>query len=99
MTDPSPAPGTIRYLCPVECGWHHDRPPLPDTWIPVQIAAETAAEAVQLMSAEAVRQDFERVELALREHLATHTTEEFVRTIQELRGEVGALKRAPAVAS
>ena len=23
----SPVAGTTRYLCPLECGWHHDVPP------------------------------------------------------------------------
>jgi hypothetical protein len=47
------------------------------------------------MAGEAVRQDFEHVEQALREHLGTHTTEQFVRTIQGLRAEVAALRERP----
>lgn len=90
----TPVAGTTRYLCPLECGWHHDRPPFPDTWIPEHITTPIAPEAIQRMAAEMLRQDADRTETALREHLATHTTEQFVRTIQELRAEVARLKHA-----
>ncbi|WP_406444516.1 hypothetical protein OHB14_36640 [Streptomyces sp. NBC_01613] len=90
----SPVAGTTRYLCPLECGWHHDRPPFPDAWIPAHATTPIAPEAIQRMASEALRQDAEQTEVALREHLATHTTEQFVRTIQGLRAEVARLKRA-----
>jgi hypothetical protein len=89
-----PVSGTTRYLCPLECGWHHDRPPFPDAWIPTDVTTPIAPEAIQRMAGEALRQDAECVEGALREHLATHTTEQFVRTIHDLRAEVARLERA-----
>ncbi len=93
----SPMSGTTRYLCPLECGWHHDRPPFPDAWIPTDAFVPIAPEAIQQMASHVLRQDVERVEAALREHLATHTTEEFVRTIQGLRAEVAQLRSAGPV--
>lgn len=82
----SPVAGTTRYLCPLECGWYHDRPPHPTTWVP------TAVESIQEMAAEITRQDAARVEKAVREHLATHTMEQFARVIHDLRAEIAALK-------
>lgn len=90
----NPVAGTTRYLCPLECGWHHDRPPFPDTWVPEHATTPIAPEAIQRMAGEMLRQGAERTEAAMREHLATHTTEQFVRTIQGLRAEVARLKRA-----
>jgi hypothetical protein len=96
MSSAAPPSGTTRYLCPLECGWHYDRAPIPGTvWINPNATFESAAEAIQHMAGEAVRQDFEHVEQALREHLGTHTTEQFVRTIQGLRAEVAALRERP----
>lgn len=93
MSAVTPVPGTTRYLCPLECGWHHDRPPLP---MPTDASVPIAPEAVQRMAGEA-RQDVARAEAALREHLATHTTEQFVWTIQVLRAEVARLRGAGPV--
>jgi hypothetical protein len=85
----TPVPGTTRYLCPLECGWHHDRPPLP---LPTDVTVPIAPEAVQRMAEHLLRQDVERVETALREHLATHTAAQFVRVIHDLRLEVQQLR-------
>lgn len=89
--------GTTRYLCPLECGWHHDvPPPSVDRAIELGATADPAArdfqEAVSSIVRSASFAEADRTGTALREHLATHTTEQFVRTIQELRGEVAALK-------
>lgn len=89
-----PVSGTTRYLCPLECGWHHDLPPLP---MPTDATVPIAPEAIQRMADQVLRQDVEHVEQALREHLATHTMEQFVRTIQGLRAEVAALRGAGVV--
>ena len=93
----SPVSGTTRYLCPLECGWHHDRPPFPAAWIPSDPTIPIAPEAIQHMAGEMLRRDAEQTETALREHLATHTTEQFVRTIQGLRAEVQQLRSAGPV--
>jgi hypothetical protein len=96
----TPVAGTTRYLCPLECGWHHDVPP-PS----VDRAAELGAvadptvrdpyEAVNSVAHDAYRREAERTEQAFREHLGTHTTEQFVRTIQGLRAEVATLRERP----
>lgn len=95
----SPVAGTTRYLCPLECGWHHDvPPPSVDRAIELGAMADPAArdfqEAVSSVVRSASFAEADRTEAALREHLATHTTEQFVRTIQTLRAEVARLKHA-----
>lgn len=95
----SPAAGTTRYLCPLECGWHHDVPP-PS---PARAAALTALPdsgasdfpaAAQALASNACLAETRITEAALREHLGTHTPEQFARTIHELRQEIAQLKRA-----
>ena len=95
----SPVTGTTRYLCPLECGWHHDvPPPSVDRATELGATADPAArdfqEAVSSVVRSASFAEAELTETALREHLATHTTEQFVRTIQELRAEVARLRHA-----
>ena len=51
------------------------------------------------MASVVLRQDVERVETALREHLDTHTTVEFVRVIHDLRVEIARLRGAGSVGS
>lgn len=95
----SPVAGTTRYLCPLECGWHHDvPPPSVDRAVELGAMADPAArdfqEAVSSVARNASFAEADRTETAVREHLATHTTEQFVRTIQGLRAEVERLRRA-----
>ena len=95
----TPVAGTTRYLCPLECGWHHDvPPPSVDRIVELGATADPAAhephEAVNSMARDAYRREAEQTETALREHLATHTTEQFARVIHDLRTEVARLKRA-----
>lgn len=92
----SPVAGTTRYLCPLECGWHYDREPLPDpTGVAADPGAWTAEEAFESWTKNVMYRDMQRTETALREHLATHTTEQFVRVIHDLRVEVAALRERP----
>ena len=93
----TPVAGTTRYLCPRECGWHHDvPPPTVDRAIELGATADPAARDFQESVSSVVRSasfaEAELTETALREHLGTHTTEQFVRTIQGLRAEVAQLK-------
>lgn len=102
MSSAAPAPGTTRYLCPLECGWHHDvPPPSVDRAIELGATADPAArdihEAISSVATQASFAEAERTETALREHLATHTTEQFVRTIQGLRAKVAQLQSAGLV--
>jgi hypothetical protein len=97
----SPVAGTTRYLCPLECGWHHDvPPPSVDRAIELGAMADPAArdfqEAVSSAARSASLTESDRTETALREHLATHTTEQFVRVIHDLRVEAAALRERPA---
>lgn len=98
MSETAPPPGTIRHLCPLECGWQYDRLPPIGLRLPVDPATPISPEVIQRMAGEALRQDVEATEKALREHLDTHTTEQFVRTIQGLRAEIAELRAATATA-
>jgi len=96
----SPVAGTTRYLCPLECGWHHDVPPptverAAELGATADPAARDIHEAISSVVLSASLTEAERTETALREHLDTHTTEQFVRTIQVLRAEVAALRERP----
>jgi hypothetical protein len=97
----SPAPGTTRYLCPLECGWHHDVPPpsverIAELGATADPSARDIHEAISSVAHRATFAEAQRAETALREHLDTHTTEQFARVIHDLRVEVAALRRRPA---
>lgn len=97
-----PTAGTTRYLCPLECGWHHDvPPPSPERVTELGVTADPAArdlsEAINSVAHQALYAEADRTETALREHLATHTTEQFVRIIRDLRVEVEQLRGAGPV--
>jgi hypothetical protein len=92
----TPPAGTTRYVCPLECGWHHDVPPPSlDRIAELRVTADPAArdihEAISSVATRATFAEADRTETALREHLDTHTTEQFVRTIQDLRAQVRGL--------
>lgn len=96
----SPAPGTTRYLCPLECGWHHDVPPPSPADLAGIVPHPTArdmSEAVSSIASQAAFRQLERTEEALRGHLDTHTTVEFARVIHDLRVEVEQLRGAGPV--
>jgi len=98
----SPVAGTTRYLCPLECGWHHDVPPPSiDRVAVLGVTADPAArdihEAISSVAHRATFAEAQRTETALREHLATHTTAQFVRVIHDLRVEVAQLRGAGPV--
>ncbi|MFI6854498.1 hypothetical protein [Streptomyces sp. NPDC050416] len=96
----SPAPGTTRYLCPLECGWRHEVPPpsvdrIAELGVTADPAARDFSEAVTSIAHRACLTEAQQTEAALREHLATHTTEQFVRVIHDLRVEVATLQEHP----
>lgn len=100
MSSAAPVSGTTRYLCPLECGWHHDVPPptlerIAELGATADPAARDVHEAISSVATQATVAEAQRTEAALREHLATHTPEQFVRTIQVLRAEVAALRERP----
>ncbi|MFJ6667432.1 hypothetical protein [Streptomyces sp. NPDC091383] len=98
----NPVAGTTRYLCPLECGWHYDVPPpsierVAELGATADPAARTPIDAINAMATQVCLREAEQMETALRKHLATHTTEQFVRTIQSLRAEVQQLRDAGPV--
>lgn len=91
MSDKSPESGTIRYLCPLECGWHHDEaPPSPADLDGVAPDPQARAfqDIVSSIATKATMRRAGRTETALREHLDTHTALEFATVIHDLRVEV-----------
>lgn len=104
MSSATPPSGTTRYLCPLECGWHHDAPPpSPERITELGATADPMArdihEALSSVARNAYLAEAERTETALREHLATHTTEQFVRVIRDLRVEVEQMRGERPVGS
>jgi hypothetical protein len=100
MSVDTPTPGTTRYLCPLECGWHHDVPPptierIGELGVAADPAARDIHEAITSVAHRALFAEADRTETALREHLATHTTEQFVRVIHDLRVKVATLRERP----
>lgn len=99
MSSATPPSGTTRYLCPLECGWHHDVPPptaerVVELGSTADLAGLPPGEVISAMATQACLREAEHTETALREHLDTHTTEQFVRVIHDLRVEVARLRTA-----
>jgi len=97
MSSAAPPSGTTRYLCPLECGWHHDvPPPSPERIVELGATADPAArdfqEAISSVATRACLAEAELTETALREHLDTHTTVEFAQAIHDLRMELQQLR-------
>jgi hypothetical protein len=84
----TPVAGTTRYLCPLECGWS-DTEPLNE---PPSVAGLSIPESMHAYADSVWWREAQQKEQRLFEHLATHTTEQFVRTIQGLRAEIVQLK-------
>ena len=98
----SPVAGTTRYLCPLECGWHHDVPPpgierIGELGVTADPAARDIHEAISSVAHRATFAEAQRTETALREHLDTHTTVEFAQVIHGLRVEVAQWRGAGPV--
>lgn len=103
MNDENPTSGTTRYLCPLECGWHHDAPPptldrIAELGATADPAAQDIHEAISSVATSATLAEAKRTETALREHLDTHTALEFATVIHDLRVEVAALRERRASA-
>ncbi|GLP64295.1 hypothetical protein TUSST3_09150 [Streptomyces sp. TUS-ST3] len=92
MTDPTPPAGTTRYLCPLECGWHHDDPP-PSTDDVLRVAPDpdvrSFQEAVSSIVSKAAIRRLEQTEAALKQHLATHTDPAEVAAIEQMLADKG----------
>ncbi|MFF1301080.1 hypothetical protein [Streptomyces sp. NPDC058296] len=82
---------TIRYQCPLDCGWYHDAPPATPDDNPnqyTQAPDETFQDLVTRMAGDTVRLHVEKVDAALLEHLNTHTVPQFVGKIAEQRDSI-----------
>jgi hypothetical protein len=80
-------PGTTRYYCPLNCGWHHDVPPPgPDDVAGISPSADAATwqEAVASIVGQAALRQAESTEAAVREHAGTHG----IHTVEELRAAI-----------
>lgn len=92
MADTTPVPGTTRYLCPLKCGWHYDEPPptaerVVELADPPNMAGLSISQALSVFTHSAFWREAQQREQELREHLATHTSEEDVRAIRALLAE------------
>lgn len=93
MSD-TPASGTTRYLCPLECGWHHDVPP-PSVERTLELGgvadpgARDVQEAIQSLVRRAALAEAEQTETALKRHLATHIDPAEVAAIEQMLADKG----------
>ncbi|NUP39503.1 MAG: hypothetical protein HOY76_21450 [Streptomyces sp.] len=71
---------TTRYECPLDCGWHHDRPTLPDMTGVSGATAEEVAFAV-------LKRDLQEAEAVLQEHFEQHPLTEWVLALVAARQE------------
>jgi hypothetical protein len=79
---------TIRYHCPLGCGWRHDAPPATADDNPNQYTQgpdETFTDVISRRAAETARLHVERTDAALLEHLNTHTIRQFVTKLADQR--------------
>lgn len=90
---------TIRYQCPLECGWHHDAPPPTPDDNPnqyTQAPDETIHDTITRMAGDTALLHRQAVDRALLEHLETHTIPQFVAKLAEQRGENARLRQVIA---
>lgn len=94
---PPAAPGTTGYLCPVDdCDWYHYEPPMlrPQSMSDVVEIVNTHADPTAADVPQIVQSAVENLllgrawetESILRAHFASHPVEDWLRTINRLRG-------------
>ncbi|WP_405191869.1 hypothetical protein OG473_39695 (plasmid) [Streptomyces anulatus] len=66
---------TMRYHCPLNCGWHHY----------AQGPDETFQDLVARMAADTARLHIEQIDAALLDHLNTHTIPQYVTALAKQR--------------
>ncbi|MEU5824879.1 hypothetical protein [Streptomyces sp. NPDC047803] len=84
---------TIRYHCPLGCGWHYDAPPATPDDNPNQYAqapGETFPDLITRVAGDTARLHAERVDAVVLEHLNTHSIPQFVTALAE---QLGAAQR------
>ncbi|MFJ5886865.1 hypothetical protein [Streptomyces californicus] len=79
---------TMRYHCPLDCGWHHDTPQPTAEDNPNQYTQgpdETFQDLVSRMTADTARLHIQQIDAVLLEHLNTHTIPQFVAALAKQR--------------
>lgn len=87
---------TTRYLCPLECGWHHDVPPpwlddIPPDYVPAP--GETLQKGIQHLASDMLHWQTGKTEKAVSDHLSTHTPQQFAAKLLEQRQQNHGLKQ------
>lgn len=76
--------GTIRCFCPLDCGWHYDRPEPDPTELVNARPDLTSLEVAQIIVGGQLQYD----EKVIREHLETHELIEWVQAVSRLTAAV-----------
>lgn len=81
---------TTRYLCPLDCGWHHDQPDpdLSDPDVVYPYIAQDWATGIDGIAAGFVAGRAAVIEEALKAHLETHSLVEWVTEVARLQREL-----------
>ncbi|MGH2509068.1 MAG: hypothetical protein ACRDHZ_16945 [Ktedonobacteraceae bacterium] len=77
-----------RYNCPL-CDWHHD-----EKRMPIHPNALASVFGAGMMQTVGVQQKTWRVEQALKDHFATHTTVQWLDKVTSLQHELDVLKQS-----
>jgi hypothetical protein len=77
---------TTRFLCPLDCGWHYDRPPL-DPSKPMPFAEHPAPEGVDPTIWGFAAGRLLADEAAIRIHAESHELIEWVKALTTVRNE------------
>lgn len=76
---------TTRYLCPLNCGWHHDSRDLPDL-------AGLSGETIEDIIRSGIERRQETDEAAISDHLMTHDSREWTEAFAAARSEIDRLR-------
>ncbi|GGZ83609.1 hypothetical protein [Streptomyces rubiginosohelvolus] len=79
---------TMRYHCPLDCGWHHDAPQATGDDNLNQYTQgpdEAFPDVIARMAADTARLHIEQIDAVLLGHLNTHTIPQFVAALAKQR--------------
>lgn len=83
---------TTRFLCPLDCGWHHDPRTLPDL---TGLSGNTIEEIIRA----GIERQNQADEEAIREHLESHPLIEWVTEVARLQRELNTAVATGGVAT
>jgi len=94
VSDATPAPGTTRYSCPLDCDWHYDVPPpgaarVAELGVVADPEARDIHEAITSVAHQAATREAELTEQAVRDHLAAHSDPASVEAVQQMLADAG----------